>query len=197
MLILVRHGQSEWNAKNLFTGWREAALTEQGKAQAKAAGALLNKKGLVFDCAFTSALARAQDTCKIILDVMDQASCPMTKDQALNERDYGALSGMNKDEARKKFGEAQVHIWRRSFNIAPPEGESLEDTAKRVLPYYKNNIQPLWDGGQTILVAAHGNSLRALVMFLENLTPEEIVEKEIATGEPIIYSRQNGQVKKL
>lgn len=187
MLILVRHGQSEWNAKNLFTGWRDPDLTDKGVQEAHLAGNLLKEKNIIFDHAFTSDLTRAQRTCKIMLNEMEQATCPTTKDKALNERDYGALAGMNKDDARKKFGEEQVHQWRRSYDIAPPEGESLKTTSERVLPYFHQKIKPLWTQDKNILIAAHGNSLRALIMELENLSPEQIIQREIATGEPLIY----------
>ena len=187
VLVLVRHGQSEWNLKNLFTGWRDVDLTEQGIAEAKAAAHKLKAQGLSFDVAFTSVLKRAQRTLDLMLAEMGQSEIPITKDQALNERDYGELSGLNKDDARKKWGEEQVHIWRRSYDIAPPGGESLKDTLARTLPYYVENILPRVLRGERVLVAAHGNSLRALVMVLEKLTPETILEREIATGVPIIY----------
>ncbi len=186
MLVLVRHGQSEWNAQNLFTGWRDPNLTAQGIAEAVATGQKLKAQNITFDLAFTSALIRAQKTCEIILTQMEQTHIPTIKHLALNERDYGQLTGLNKDEARKKFGDAQVHQWRRSYDQPPPEGESLKDTAARVVPYYQKEIEPLARQGKNILIAAHGNSLRALVMFLENLTPEEIIQKEIATGEPLV-----------
>jgi 2,3-bisphosphoglycerate-dependent phosphoglycerate mutase len=187
VLVLVRHGQSEWNLKNLFTGWRDVDLTEQGIAEAKAAGQKLKAQGLAFDVAFTSALKRAQRTLSLMLDEMGQGSLPVFKNRALNERDYGDLSGLNKDDARKKWGEDQVHIWRRSYDIAPPGGESLRDTLARTLPYYVQTIQPRVLRGERVLVAAHGNSLRALVMVLEKLTPETILKREIGTGAPIVY----------
>jgi 2,3-bisphosphoglycerate-dependent phosphoglycerate mutase len=187
LLVLVRHGQSEWNLKNLFTGWRDVDLTDQGVAEAKDAGRKLKAQGLVFDVAFTSALRRAQRTLDIMLTEMDQTRIPVIRDQALNERDYGDLSGLNKDDARKKWGEEQVHIWRRSFDIAPPGGESLRDTLARTLPYYVQEILPCVLRGQRTIVAAHGNSLRALVMVLEKLSPEGILKREISTGVPIIY----------
>jgi len=186
-LVLVRHGQSDWNLKNLFTGWRDVDLTEQGHAEAKAAGAALAARGLKFDAAFTSALMRAQKTCQHILDAVGQGSLAVTRDQALNERDYGDLSGLNKDDARAKWGEDQVHVWRRSYAVAPPGGESLRDTGARVWPYYIHRIQPLVLRGQTVLIAAHGNSLRALIMALDGLTPDEIVKTELGTGVPIVY----------
>jgi 2,3-bisphosphoglycerate-dependent phosphoglycerate mutase len=187
LLVLVRHGQSEWNLKNLFTGWRDVDLTEQGIAEAKEAGRKLKAQGIVFDLAYTSALKRAQRTLDILLAEMGQTGIPIVRDQALNERDYGDLSGLNKDDARKKWGEEQVHIWRRSFDIAPPGGESLRDTLARTLPYYMQDILPAVLQGKRTVVAAHGNSLRALVMVLERLSPEGILKREIATGVPIIY----------
>jgi 2,3-bisphosphoglycerate-dependent phosphoglycerate mutase len=186
-LILVRHGQSDWNLKNLFTGWRDVDLTEKGVAEAKEAGRKLKAKGIVFDVAFTSALKRAQMTLDLMLTEMGQTGIPIVRDIALNERDYGDLSGLNKDDARKKWGEEQVHIWRRSFDIAPPGGESLRDTLARTLPYYVQEILPAVLQGKRTVVAAHGNSLRALVMVLEKLSPEGILKREIATGVPIIY----------
>jgi 2,3-bisphosphoglycerate-dependent phosphoglycerate mutase len=187
VLVLVRHGQSEWNLKNLFTGWRDVDLTEIGIAEAKEAGRKLKAQGLVFDVAYTSALKRAQRTLDLMLTELGQTKIPVFKDQALNERDYGDLSGLNKDDARKKWGEEQVHIWRRSFDIAPPGGESLKDTLARTLPYYMSEIQPRVLRGERVLVVAHGNSLRALVMVLEKLTKETILKREIGTGAPIIY----------
>ena len=187
LLVLVRHGQSDWNLKNLFTGWRDVGLTEKGIAEARAAGKRLKAQGLHFDVAFTSALVRAQRTLDLVLEKMGQTRIPVFKDQALNERDYGDLSGLNKDDARKKWGEEQVHAWRRSYDVAPPGGESLKDTAARVLPYYIQEILPRVLRGERAIVAAHGNSLRALVMVLECLSPEQIVGREIATGVPLIY----------
>ncbi|MCG5235469.1 2,3-bisphosphoglycerate-dependent phosphoglycerate mutase [Xanthobacter oligotrophicus] len=187
ILVLVRHGQSEWNLKNLFTGWRDPDLTAQGVSEAKRAGALLKAEGLKFDVAFTSDLSRAQKTLGLILDEMGQESVPTTKNVALNERDYGDLSGLNKDDARAKWGEDQVHIWRRSYDIAPPGGESLRDTVARTLPYYVQEILPCVLRGQVTLVAAHGNSLRALIMTLEKLSPEGIMKRELNTGAPIVY----------
>ena len=187
LLVLVRHGQSEWNLKNLFTGWRDVDLTEQGVAEAKEAGRKLKAQGIVFDIAYTSALKRAQRTLDLLLTEMDQTGLPIVRDQALNERDYGDLSGLNKDDARKKWGEDQVHIWRRSYDIAPPGGESLRDTLARTLPYYVQEILPAVLQGKRTVIAAHGNSLRALVMVLEKLSPDGILKREIATGVPIIY----------
>ena len=194
-LVLVRHGQSEWNLKNLFTGWENPGLTDKGVEEAHAAGRNLKALGLEFDMAFTSVLDRAQRTLTIMLEELGQTDLPTTRDQALNERDYGDLTGLNKDDARKKWGEEQVHIWRRSYDISPPGGESLRDTLARSLPYYMKAIQPHVLDGKTIIVAAHGNSLRALVMALEGLSPETILKREIATGVPIIYKlNANGTI---
>ena len=186
-LILVRHGQSEWNLKNLFTGWRNPNLTEQGEGEARATGKALKAAGIVPDLYYTSALRRAQHTLDLMLEEMDILNVTITRNVALNERDYGDLSGLNKDDARAKWGEEQVHVWRRSYDVPPPGGESLKDTAARTLPYYEAEILPRLQQGKTVLIAAHGNSLRALVMAIENLSPEEIIAREIATGEPIIY----------
>jgi 2,3-bisphosphoglycerate-dependent phosphoglycerate mutase len=187
LLVLVRHGQSEWNLKNLFTGWKDPDLTEQGIAEAKAAARKLKAQGLTFDIAFTSVLKRAQHTLDLILAEIDQTDLPVKEHMALNERDYGDLSGLNKDDARKKWGEEQVHVWRRSYDIAPPGGESLKDTLARTLPYYVQEILPCVLRGQRTLVVAHGNSLRALIMVLERLSPKEILARELATGAPVIY----------
>ena len=187
LLVLVRHGQSDWNLKNLFTGWRDIDLTDQGVAEARAAGRKLKAQGITFDVAFTSALKRAQRTLDLMLEEMGQTSLPVFKDQALNERDYGDLAGLNKDDARKKWGEEQVHIWRRSYDIAPPGGESLKDTLARTLPYYVTEILPRVLRGERVLVAAHGNSLRALVMVLDRHTTETITKLNLDTGVPMIY----------
>ena len=186
-LVLVRHGQSEWNLKNLFTGWENPNLTDKGIAEASNAGKKLKSKNLHFNRAYTSVLTRAQKTLELILDEINQQEIPIVADAALNERDYGDLTGLNKDEARKKWGEEQVHIWRRSYNIAPPGGESLRDTLARVLPYYIKNIQPKVLRGENIIIAAHGNSLRALIMAIEGMEPEEILKFELNTGIPVIY----------
>jgi 2,3-bisphosphoglycerate-dependent phosphoglycerate mutase len=187
LLVLVRHGESEWNLKNLFTGWRDVDLSEKGIAEARGAGEKLKAQGLHFDVAFTSALIRAQRTLTLMLDELRQTDIPVFKDQALNERDYGDLVGLNKDDARKKWGADQVLVWRRSYDQPPPGGESLKDTAARVLPYYLQEILPTVLRGTRVLVSAHGNSLRALVMVLDRLSPAEIVKREIGTGVPLIY----------
>src|SRR5215813_9781376 len=187
LLVLVRHGQSEWNLKNLFTGWKDPGLTRQGIEEAKDAGRKLKAKDLQFDIAFTSVLKRAEHTLDLLLAELGQTQIPVKKNLALNERDYGDLSGLNKDDARKRWGEEQVHVWRRSYDVAPPGGESLKDTLARTLPYYVQEILPCVLRGERVLVAAHGNSLRALIMVLEKLTPENILKRELATGVPIIY----------
>ncbi|HET7802862.1 MAG TPA: 2,3-bisphosphoglycerate-dependent phosphoglycerate mutase [Pseudolabrys sp.] len=187
LLVLVRHGQSDWNLKNLFTGWRDVDLTEKGVAEAREAGRKLMAQGIKFDVAFTSALRRAQRTLDLMLTELGQTTIPVFKDQALNERDYGDLVGFNKDDARKKWGEEQVHIWRRSYDVAPPGGESLRDTLARTLPYYVTDILPRVLRGERVLVAAHGNSLRALVMVLDKHTPESITRLNLDTGVPMIY----------
>ena len=186
-LILVRHGQSEWNAKNLFTGWKDPGLTDQGVSEAKNAGKLISEQNIEFDIMYTSMLSRAQKTGDIILGILNHKEIPIIKNEALNERHYGSLAGLNKDDARKKWGEEQVHIWRRSFDIPPPDGESLKDTADRVLPYFEAEIMPKVVSGSSILIAAHGNSLRALIMKLDSISPEDIVKLEIPTGAPIQY----------
>lgn len=187
-LVLVRHGQSEWNLKNLFTGWKDPDLTEQGVEEAVTAGKLLSDLDMSFNVAFTSVLGRAQRTCDIILDGVGQPSLETIRDEALNERDYGDLSGLNKDDARKKWGEEQVHIWRRSYDVPPPGGESLKDTGARVWPYYMREILPRVMREQSVLVAAHGNSLRALVMVLDGLGHDEITQLNLDTGVPMIYT---------
>ena len=192
-LVLVRHGQSEWNAKNLFTGWKNPGLTSDGKKEAINAGSLIKERNIQFSMMFTSALKRAQITGQIILDGIEQPDIEVVKDEALNERDYGDLSGLNKDDARKEWGEEQVHIWRRSFDVPPPGGESLKDTAERVLPFFNSSILPKIIEGKNILVAAHGNSLRSLVMQLDDLSKEEVIALEIPTGAPIIYSFEGNE----
>jgi 2,3-bisphosphoglycerate-dependent phosphoglycerate mutase len=186
-LVLVRHGQSEWNLKNLFTGWKDPDLTELGIEEAKTGGQALKDYGIKFDIAFTSVLKRAQNTLTIVLDQIGQQGLETIRDQALNERDYGDLSGLNKDDARAKWGEEQVHIWRRSYDIPPPGGESLRDTGARVWPYYLTDILPRVLAGQNVLVAAHGNSLRSLVMVLDRLSKEQILALNLATGVPMVY----------
>ena len=187
LLVLVRHGQSEWNLKNLFTGWKDPGLTELGVKEAIGAGRKLKEQGLTFDVAFTSVLTRAQTTLDLALKEMGQTGIPITRNLALNERDYGDLSGLNKDDARAKWGEEQVLVWRRSYDVPPPGGESLKDTLARTLPYYVQEILPCVLRGQRTLVAAHGKSLRALIMVLEKLTPDQILKRELGTGAPVVY----------
>ena len=186
-LVLVRHGQSEWNLKNLFTGWRDPDLTELGIEEANTGGKALVDYGITFDVAYTSVLTRAQKTLDIILENLGQQGLETIRDQALNERDYGDLSGLNKDDARAKWGEEQVHIWRRSYDVPPPGGESLRDTGARVWPYYMMEILPRVLRGEKVLVAAHGNSLRSLVMVLDRMSKEEILKLNLATGVPMVY----------
>ena len=188
-LVLVRHGQSEWNKKNLFTGWKDPDLTEQGHAEAKEAGKALAEKNVKFDIAFTSVLQRAEKTCQHILDSIGQSDLETIHNQALNERNYGDLAGLNKDDAREKWGHEQVHIWRRSYDTPPPgeEGESLKDTGARVWPYYMQEILPRVLRGETVLVAAHGNSLRSVVMILDGLGKDEVTKLNLATGVPMVY----------
>ena len=186
-LVLVRHGESEWNRKNIFTGIRNPDLTDKGVIEAVWAGRVLKSEGLAFDIAFTSKLKRAQHTLDIILGEIGGEAPPIIEDAAINERDYGELSGLNKDQARDRWGEEQVLEWRRSFDTPPPGGESLKDTAERVLPYYRENIWPHVAAGKNVLVVAHGNSLRALIMSLEKLSGEEILDRELATAAPQVY----------
>ena len=194
-LILIRHGQSEWNALNQFTGWKDPDLTATGIQEAHNAGKIINSLEINFDLFFTSALIRAQNTAEIILKEISQ-SLPTIKDQALNERNYGDLAGLNKDDARKRWGDEQVHIWRRSYDIPPPGGESLKDTGERVLPFFMKEILPHVCEGKNVLVAAHGNSLRSLIKFLDNISDEDIVKLEIPTGAPIHYViNEDGSVK--
>jgi 2,3-bisphosphoglycerate-dependent phosphoglycerate mutase len=187
ILVLVRHGESEWNKLNLFTGWRDVDLSDKGVEEARKAGILLKREGFRFDLGFTSALKRAQRTLDIILQETGQTDLPIIRDQALNERDYGDLVGLNKDDARKRWGDEQVHIWRRSYDVPPPGGESLKDTAARVLPYYQSHILPEVEAGKSVIVAAHGNSLRALVMVLDKLSQEQVLALNLATGVPLVY----------
>ena len=184
-LILLRHGESQWNLENRFTGWVDVPLSPRGTQEAKDAGVKL--KGFTFDRAFTSVLSRANETLRLVLEAVGQTGIPIEKDKALNERMYGDLQGLNKAETAQKYGEAQVKIWRRSYDVKPPGGESLKDTAERVLPYYEAKIKPYLFKGETILIAAHGNSLRALVMQLEQLTKEQVLELNIPTGAPLLY----------
>jgi 2,3-bisphosphoglycerate-dependent phosphoglycerate mutase len=186
-LVLVRHGQSEWNAKNLFTGWKNPDLSPLGVEEARRAGRELKKLDILFSVGFTSALVRAQHTLDLIFEELGQTNVPTIKDRALNERHYGDLSGLNKDEARDKWGEEQVRLWRRSYDVPPPGGESLKDTVARVVPFYVQRILPPVMRGERVLVTAHGNSLRALCMVLEQMTPESVTTLELATGVPIIY----------
>ena len=184
-LVLVRHGQSQWNLENRFTGWVDVDLTPKGESEAKSAGQKL--RGVKFDKAYTSELKRAQRTLEIILDETGQTKIPVEKNKALNERHYGDLQGLDKAETAKKYGDKQVHIWRRSYDIAPPNGESLKDTAARTLPYFNATILPEVKAGKNIIVAAHGNSLRSIVMELEKLTKEQVLELNLDTGVPIFY----------
>lgn len=185
-LILLRHGQSVFNLENRFTGWKDVDLSPLGIEEAKAAGEKL--KSVKIDIAYTSVLIRAKHTLEIIQDVAGLQNIPVIEDKALNERMYGDLEGLNKADTAAKFGEEQVHIWRRSFDIAPPGGESLKDTYDRVIPYFKSVIEKDLDKGLNTLIVAHGNSIRALIMFLDKLSPEEIIKIEIATGLPITYT---------
>jgi 2,3-bisphosphoglycerate-dependent phosphoglycerate mutase len=187
VLVLVRHGESEWNRANRFTGWKDVGLTEEGMAEAHRAGSMLKQACTRFDCAFTSTLKRAHNTLDIILEELGQRKLPTVKAAALNERDYGELVGINKEEARKRFGSEQVHIWQRSYDIAPPGGESLKDTALRVVPFYEKWIVPELQKGKSVIVVAHGNSLRSLIMELDRLTPDEVMQVELGTGMPLVY----------
>ena len=184
-LVLLRHGESQWNLENRFTGWVDVPLSAKGVEEAKQAGEKL--RGFTFDRAFSSVLARANETLRIVLEVLGQTSIPIEKDKALNERMYGDLQGLNKAETAKKYGDAQVKIWRRSYDVKPPGGESLKDTAERALPYYEKMVKPHLVKGETIIIAAHGNSLRALVMELDQLSKEEVLELNIPTGVPLLY----------
>ncbi|TPW26438.1 2,3-bisphosphoglycerate-dependent phosphoglycerate mutase [Pararhizobium mangrovi] len=186
-LVLVRHGQSEWNLKNLFTGWRDPDLTDKGREEAELGANALKDTGMTFDVAYVSVLTRAQHTLDIILDITGQKGVETIRDQALNERDYGDLSGLNKDDARQRWGEEQVHEWRRSYDVPPPGGESLKDTGARVWPYYMTEILPRVLRGETVLVSAHGNSLRALVMILDRMSPDDVTGLNLATGVPMVY----------
>ena len=187
-LVLVRHGQSEWNAKNLFTGWKDVPLTDKGRAEAHAAGRALKAEGICFDVAYSSVLERANETLDIILAEIGQSDLPYSRDKALNERDYGDLVGKNKDQARREFGEEQVHIWRRSYDVPPPGGESLKMTAERTIPYFEDYILPEVKAGKTVMVCAHGNSNRSIVRDLDGLDNEAITRLELATGVPVVYT---------
>ena len=197
ILVLVRHGQSEWNKLNLFTGWKDPNLTQQGIAEASQAGEKLKDMSIKFDLMYTSVLQRAQLTGTIILEKLDQLNIPIEKNVNLNERDYGDLTGMNKDQARAEFGEEQVHIWRRSYDVPPPGGESLKNTYDRVVPYFKEKVLAQLESGKNILIAAHGNSLRSLVKYIENISEENILKFEIATGEPLFYEYKSGKLKRV
>lgn len=197
ILVLVRHGQSEWNKLNLFTGWKDPNLTQQGIAEASQAGEKLKDMSIKFDLMYTSVLQRAQLTGTIILEKLDQLNIPIEKNVNLNERDYGDLTGMNKDQARAEFGEEQVHIWRRSYDVPPPGGESLKNTYDRVVPYFKDKVLTQLESGKNILIAAHGNSLRSLVKYIENISEENILKFEIATGEPLFYEYISGKLKRV
>ena len=186
-LVLVRHGQSQWNLENRFTGWVDIPLTDAGRTEALRAGKSIQALQIRFDVAYTSVLIRAIETLEIILELLNQKDIPVVKDPALNERHYGDLQGLNKDEMKRKFGEEQVKLWRRSYDVAPPGGESLKDTAARTLPYFQSRILPDLKSGKNVLVSAHGNSLRSIAMDLDRLTQEQVISLEIATGVPIVY----------
>ncbi|HEU4475512.1 MAG TPA: 2,3-bisphosphoglycerate-dependent phosphoglycerate mutase [Methyloceanibacter sp.] len=187
ILVLVRHGESEWNKANRFTGWKDVGLTDEGMAEAHRAGAMLKETGQRFDCAFTSTLKRAHNTLDIILDELGQGKLPTVRAAALNERDYGELVGINKDEARKRWGAEQVHIWQRSYDTAPPGGESLKDTALRVIPFFQKWIVPELQKGKNMILVAHGNSLRSMIMELDKLDPDEVMQLELPTASPLVY----------
>jgi phosphoglycerate mutase, BPG-dependent, family 1 len=186
-LVLLRHGESQWNLENRFTGWVDVSLSPKGEEEARQAGEKLKAAGMRFDIAFTSVLQRAIRTLEIVLDVLQQSNLPVEKDQALNERHYGDLQGLNKAETAQRFGEEQVRLWRRSYDIAPPGGESLKDTAARTLPYFEEKILPAVKAGQAVLVSAHGNSLRSIVMHLDQLSREQVLALELGTGLPVVY----------
>lgn len=186
-LVLLRHGESQWNLENRFTGWVDVPLTEKGRSEARRAGILLRDAGIRFSRCFTSELQRAQETLRIALEEIGAPDLPVERDSALNERHYGDLQGLNKAETAVKYGEEQVHIWRRSYDVPPPNGESLKDTAARTLPYFAAHVAPALERGENILVAAHGNSLRSIVMDLEKLTREQVLELNLATGVPLVY----------
>ena len=196
-LVLVRHGQSIWNEKNLFTGWKDIGLTKKGINEAESVGEQIKRIGTKFEAMYTSSLVRAQKTGEIILECISQKEIEIISDQSLNERNYGELTGLNKDQAKKDFGESQVQIWRRSYDIPPPNGESLKDTYERVVPYFIKIILPRLLHGENILITAHGNSLRSLVKYLEKISEDEIVKLEIATGEPIFYELIDDKVQRV
>tara|TARA_B100001057_G_scaffold136204_2_gene135762 strand:- start:1915 stop:2526 length:612 start_codon:yes stop_codon:yes gene_type:complete len=196
-LVLVRHGQSIWNEKNLFTGWKDIGLTKKGINESESVGEQIKRIGTKFEAMYTSSLVRAQKTGEIILECISQKEIEIISDQSLNERNYGELTGLNKDQAKKDFGESQVQIWRRSYDIPPPNGESLKDTYERVVPYFIKTILPRLLRGENILITAHGNSLRSLVKYLEKISEDEIVKLEIATGEPIFYELIDEKVQRI
>ena len=187
VLVLVRHGESQWNLENRFTGWVDVPLSEKGIAQAKEAGQKLKAEKIRFDVAYTSDLQRAQKTLEFILEALGQTGLPVHRDKALNERHYGDLQGLNKAETAKKFGDEQVKIWRRSYDVAPPNGESLKDTAARTLPYFESRICADLKKGKNVIVSAHGNSLRSIVMDLDKLSREQVLELNLDTGVPLVY----------
>ena len=194
-LVLIRHGQSLWNAENRFTGWTDIDLSKKGEKEAKEAGEKL--ENVAFDVVHTSALMRAQRTAEIIIHNKISQDIPTYKDERLNERHYGSLQGLNKTETAEKYGAKQVHIWRRSFDISPPDGESLKMTAERTLPYFKEDVLEHLNEGKNVLISAHGNSLRSIVMYIENISKEDIVKLEIQTGVPRIYEYENGTFTKI
>lgn len=194
-LIILRHGESEWNKLNLFTGWEDVSLTDQGKIEAKLAAFAIQNLKVDINHAYTSALKRASNTLEIVLYILKK-DIPIISDQALNERNYGSLTGMNKDEARNKWGDEQVKLWRRSYDIAPENGESLKDTCNRTIPYFKKNILPKLHAGKNVIITAHGNSLRSIIMHVEELNEDEIVNVEITTGIPIVYEYENKKITK-
>lgn len=197
-LVLLRHGQSEWNLKNQFTGFKDVELTEQGIEEAKDAGRRLSAANIEFDQVFTSTLKRANETAKLALTEAGQSDLidSMIYHDDLRERDYGDLTGLNKDETREKYGDEQVHIWRRSYDVPPPGGECLQDVVeKRVRPYYEANIKPMLEDGKNVLIAAHGNSLRAMLIILGVETPDSINAAEMETGVPVVFKMENGAIK--
>ena len=194
-LIILRHGESEWNKLNLFTGWEDVSLTDQGKIEAKLAAFAIQNLKVDVNHAYTSALKRAKDTLEIVLYILKK-DIPIISDQALNERNYGSLTGMNKDEARNKWGDEQVKLWRRSYDVAPENGESLKDTCERTIPYFKKNILPKLYDGENVIITAHGNSLRSIIMYVEELSEEEIISVEVTTGLPIVYEYENKNIIK-